>query len=214
METIVKAKSKTNGANKFALFIGRWQPFHDGHQWLINQQLEQGQNVCIAIRDVEQDEKNIWTSEEIQTMLEERFAEEIVAGKIKVICIPDIDSINIGRDVGYDIVLHTPPLEIGEISGTKIREAMKKSFVQESNTTNISNKNEVKDYKIRFNTMSNSDKSCWRILYDKEEMLVDNISINVFCTTTKDFISETGEYKYHITCSGRLEVRDGVAIIN
>lgn len=126
METIiVKASSKTSGENKFALFIGRWQPFHDGHQWLINQQMVKGQNVCIAIRDVEQDEKNIWTSEEIQVMLEERFKDEIMLGKIKVICIPDIDSINIGRDVGYDIIEHKPPHVIGEISGTKIREELK-----------------------------------------------------------------------------------------
>lgn len=126
METIiVKASSKTSGENKFALFIGRWQPFHDGHQWLINQQLVKGNNVCIAIRDVEQDEKNIWTSEEIKFMLEERFVKEIAYGQIKVICIPDIDSINIGRDVGYDIIEHTPPQIIGEISGTKIREELK-----------------------------------------------------------------------------------------
>jgi nicotinamide mononucleotide adenylyltransferase len=127
METILlKASSKTSGGNKFALFIGRWQPFHDGHQWLINQQLVKRNNVCIAIRDVEQDEKNIWTSEEIQVMLEERFKDEIMLGKIKVICIPDIDSINIGRDVGYDIIEHKPPHVIGEISGTKIREELKK----------------------------------------------------------------------------------------
>lgn len=126
METIiVKANSKTSGENKFALFIGRWQPFHDGHQWLINQQLVKGNNVCIAIRDVEQDEKNIWTSEEIQVMLEEKFVKEIAYGQIKVICIPDIDSINIGRDVGYDIIEHKPPHVIGEISGTKIREELK-----------------------------------------------------------------------------------------
>jgi len=127
METIiVKASSKTQGQNKFALFIGRWQPFHDGHQWLINQQLVKGQNVCIAIRDVEQDEKNIWSSEEIQVMLEERFKDEIMLGKIKVICMPDIDSINIGRDVGYDIIEHKPPHVISEISGTKIRAELKK----------------------------------------------------------------------------------------
>jgi len=126
METIiVKAGNKTNGNDKYALFIGRWQPFHDGHQWLINQQLNKGNNVCIAIRDVEQDEKNIWTSKEIEGMLEKRFWKEIQVGIIKVICIPDIDSINIGRDVGYDIIEHTPPQFIGKISGTKIREELK-----------------------------------------------------------------------------------------
>ena len=35
--------------------------------------------------------------------------------------IPDIESINYGRDVGYDVIEHFPPPEIKEISGTKIR---------------------------------------------------------------------------------------------
>jgi len=122
---IVKANNKTTGQKKFALFIGRWQPFHDGHQWLINQQLEKGNPVCIAIRDVDKDEKNIWTSLEIKLMLEERFETEIKGGAIQVVIIPDIDSINIGRDVGYDIIEHVPSDKIAQISATKIREQLK-----------------------------------------------------------------------------------------
>jgi nicotinamide mononucleotide adenylyltransferase len=122
---IVKANNKTTGQKKFALFIGRWQPFHDGHQWLINQQLDKGNPVCIAIRDVEKDVKNIWTSLEIKLMLEERFETEIKGGAIQVVIIPDIDSINIGRDVGYDIIEHVPSDKIAQISATKIREQLK-----------------------------------------------------------------------------------------
>jgi nicotinamide mononucleotide adenylyltransferase len=122
---IVKANNKTTGQKKFALFIGRWQPFHDGHQWLINQQLDKGNAVCIAIRDVEKDEKNIWTSLEIKLMLEDRFETEIKGGAIQVVIIPDIDSINIGRDVGYDIIEHVPSDKIAQISATKIREQLK-----------------------------------------------------------------------------------------
>jgi nicotinamide mononucleotide adenylyltransferase len=122
---IVKANNKTTGQKKFALFIGRWQPFHAGHQWLINQQLDKGNPVCIAIRDVEKDEKNIWTSLEIKLMLEERFETEIKGGAIQVVIIPDIDSINIGRDVGYDIIEHVPSDKIAQISATKIREQLK-----------------------------------------------------------------------------------------
>ena len=40
--------------------------------------------------------------------------------------VPDIESVNYGRGVGYDIIEHTPPTEIGEISATKIREKYKK----------------------------------------------------------------------------------------
>ena len=118
---IVKSIDKTNNPDKFALFIGRWQPFHDGHQWLIYQKLKYGKRVCIAIRDVPQDDKNWWSSNEIQVMLEEKFAELIQSGMIKVIQIPDIESVNIGRGIGYDIIEHIPPQDIHDISATKIR---------------------------------------------------------------------------------------------
>ena len=124
---IVKANSKTQGANKYALFIGRWQPFHDGHQWLVDQKLEQGENVCIAIRDMEPDESNWWLAKKIKKDLKVRFKKQIKQGKVKVVIIPDIDSINIGREVGYDVIEHTPPQEVSEISGTKIREQLKKN---------------------------------------------------------------------------------------
>jgi len=124
-KVIVKSIDKTNNDDKYALFIGRWQPFHEGHQWLINQKLEKGNRVCIAIRDVPTDEKNWWTSEEIKTMLEERFTEYISKGLIKVIIIPDIESINIGRGVGYDIIEHVPSEDISKISATSIRNEIK-----------------------------------------------------------------------------------------
>jgi nicotinamide mononucleotide adenylyltransferase len=122
---IVKASGKTEGDKKFALFIGRWQPWHEGHQWLIDQQLQKGQPVCIAIRDVPLDEKNWWEAEFIKINLDSRFEKEISEGKIKVIIIPDIDSINIGRGVGYDIIEHVPSEEVASISATKIREQLK-----------------------------------------------------------------------------------------
>ena len=122
---IVESIDKTNNPDKFALFIGRWQPFHEGHQWLIDQKLKHGKRVCIAIRDVPKDDKNWWSSEEIQEMLEERFLDEIYRGIIRVIIIPDIESVNIGRGIGYDIIEHIPPQEVHDISATKIREQLK-----------------------------------------------------------------------------------------
>ena len=38
--------------------------------------------------------------------------------RVKVIIIPDIESVNYGRGVGYDIE-HVPPSEIGKISAQK-----------------------------------------------------------------------------------------------
>jgi nicotinamide mononucleotide adenylyltransferase len=122
---IVKASNKTQSSNKYALFIGRWQPWHEGHQWLVDNKLKKGENVCIAIRDVEVNEKNPWSAFEIQLRLTEIFALEISLGKVQIVIIPDIDSINIGRDVGYDIIEHVPSDEIAQISATKIREQLK-----------------------------------------------------------------------------------------
>jgi hypothetical protein len=59
-------------------------------------------------------------------MLEERFSELIKSGMIKVIQIPDIESVNIGRGIGYDIIEHIPPQEVHDISATKVREELKK----------------------------------------------------------------------------------------
>jgi len=111
---------------KYSLFIGRWQPWHDGHQWLIDQRLNEGKNVCIAIRDVEPNENQPWTAQQIKDNLKIRFFNEITDGKIKITIIPDIESVNYGRGVGYDIIEHNPPTDIKEISATKIREQMRK----------------------------------------------------------------------------------------
>ena len=51
-------------------------------------------------------------------------SKEISEIRIKVIIIPDIESINYGRGVGYDIIEHVPPSDIKEISATKIRKEM------------------------------------------------------------------------------------------
>ena len=111
---------------QYSLFIGRWQPWHDGHQWLIDQRLKEGKNVCLAIRDVETNDNQPWSPEVIKKDLEVRFQEEIQEGKIKIIIIPDIESVNYGRGVGYQIIQHNPPEDIKEISATKIREQMRK----------------------------------------------------------------------------------------
>ena len=111
---------------KYSLFIGRWQPWHDGHRWLIDQQLKNNKNVCVAIRDMKTDENNPYSSQDIKNNIESHLSELINSGKVKVIIIPDIESINYGRGVGYEIIEHSPPEEIGSISATKIRKKIGK----------------------------------------------------------------------------------------
>lgn len=108
-------------SKKYAMYVGRWQNWHKGHEWLIRQQLDKGKNVWVAIRDVEVDENNPKTSQQVLTeLIKEPFFNENF-DKILVSIIPDVESINYGRGVGYDVIYHEPPTEIATISGTAIR---------------------------------------------------------------------------------------------
>ena len=105
-----------------AMFVGRWQPLHTGHQELFKRAMDEGKNVLICIRDTQPDKKNPFTAQQVLENITEFYQNE---PRVKVMVIPDICSIEFGRGVGYDIIEHVPPTAIGEISATKIREQMK-----------------------------------------------------------------------------------------
>jgi cytidyltransferase-like protein len=119
------ASSLAPKSNQYAMFIGRWQPLHLGHQALFQQALNEGKNLLICIRDGKVNEKNPFTPEEVKRNIEDVYALLINSEIMKVMIIPDIESVNFGRGVGYDIIEHIPPTEIGDVSATKIREQMR-----------------------------------------------------------------------------------------
>ena len=105
---------------KYALFIGRWQTWHKGHEWLINQQLQKGKNVWIAVRDVTIDENNPKSGHRVMMdLMEESFIQENI-DKILISMIPDIESVNYGRDAGYGVIFHEAPTDIAKIGGIQI----------------------------------------------------------------------------------------------
>ena len=107
---------------QFAMFVGRWQPLHLGHQELFKRAMDSGKNVLICIRDIQSDEKNPFSAEQVLENITTFYKDE---PRVKVMIIPDICSIEFGRGVGYDIIEHIPPTEIADISATKIREQMR-----------------------------------------------------------------------------------------
>jgi len=109
---------------KYSMFIGRWQPWHDGHRWLIDQRLNENKNVLICIREVSQDDSNPYDPIEVKKNIEKELNDLILTDRVKVIIIPDIESVNYGRGVGYDIIEHVPPQKVGEISATEIRKKL------------------------------------------------------------------------------------------
>jgi len=75
----------------------------------------------LAIRDVEVDENNPKSAQQIYTELINDLFVMIGSGRLMISVIPDIESVNYGRGVGYDVIYHEPPTEVGKISGNKIR---------------------------------------------------------------------------------------------
>lgn len=129
-------ESTKNPDKKYAIFIGRYQPYHWGHIELVQQKLNQGIPALIMVRDIQPDEKNPFTTEQTVSMIEKYHHAK--GDDVKVVIIPDIESVNYGRGVGYEVNEFTPPDNIGFISATKIRESVKggddswKNMVDES----------------------------------------------------------------------------------
>lgn len=102
-----------------SMFIGRWNGvFHLGHNHIIMSELDKGNHVLLAVRDVAPDEKNPWPASQVKSMLEHRFRNY---PQVSVIIIPDIASVNYGRGVGYEVKEIKVTADIAGISGTKIR---------------------------------------------------------------------------------------------
>ena len=113
----------TNESKKYAIFIGRFQPYHYGHIELIQQKLDSGSPVLIMVRDIEPDEKNPFTTEQTVSMIKKYH--ESKNDDVKVVVIPDIESVNFGRGVGYEINEYIPPKDVASISATGIRNCIK-----------------------------------------------------------------------------------------
>ena len=126
----------TNESKKYAIFVGRFQPYHQGHISLIMQKINEGIPALIMVRDIAPDEKNPFTTEQTVEMIEKYHAAH--NHEVQVIIIPDMESVNFGRGVGYEINEFTPPENIGWISATGIRNSIKegnndwKTLVDES----------------------------------------------------------------------------------
>lgn len=114
----------SNKDKKYAIFVGRFQPYHFGHIELINQKLKEGIPTLIMVRDIEPDDKNPFTTEQTISMIEKYHSSK--GDDVKVMIIPDIESVNFGRGVGYEVNEFTPPTDIAHISATTIRNCIEK----------------------------------------------------------------------------------------
>jgi len=134
----------TNRDKKYAIFIGRYQPYHYGHINLIQQKLDEGIPALIMVRDIMPDEKNPFTTKQTIKMI--RDYHDSKGDDVMVLSIPDIESVNYGRGVGYEINEFTPTEEIGFISATKIRESIKNGDNTWKDLVDVSIQKDVEKY--------------------------------------------------------------------
>jgi adenylylsulfate kinase len=103
-----------------ALFVGRYQPFHAGHQRLIEEGLRRVGQVCIAVRDMHGiDDKNPLPYFAVKQRIEAALS--AYDGRFVVVPLPNITNVLYGRDVGYTVERIVLDEATEEISATKIR---------------------------------------------------------------------------------------------
>ena len=105
---------------QYSLFIGRYQPLHEGHIKLIKSVLNEGKDVLVALRDTGINKDNPYSIEERMEMFKNAFGDTV-----KVIAIPDISEICYGRKVGWGIREIKLDKETEAISATAIRDLKK-----------------------------------------------------------------------------------------
>ena len=114
--------------------LGRWQPWHKGHQELFKRCVKKTGQVIIQVRDVEgasggqgQDDNPFsWEDvcRDIETNLKIDGFER--GDDYEIMLVPNITNISYGRGVGYVFEEEVFDEEITSISATKIRAELRK----------------------------------------------------------------------------------------
>ena len=107
-----------------AQMLGRWQPWHAGHQKLFEEILKKTGQVNIMVRDVQGVDDNPFDFETVKKNIEDKLNPEF-EGRFKIMMVPNITNICYGRGVGYKIEEIVLSEEIQKISATKIRAKMR-----------------------------------------------------------------------------------------
>ena len=100
-----------------ALFIGRYQPFHDGHKALIEEGIRRVGQACIAVRGLAPSAQNPLPYEAVKARIEAAMG----VRRYQVVRMPNITHVFYGRDVGYVVERLVMPETVEQISGTAER---------------------------------------------------------------------------------------------
>ena len=113
--------------------LGRWQPWHDGHQALFKRCIAKTGQVIIQVRDVQgssgsnSQDDNPFNWETVCKNIEDSLSKDGFkrGTEYEIILVPNIVNITYGRGVGYTIEEEIFDDTIESISATKIRRKMR-----------------------------------------------------------------------------------------
>ena len=113
--------------------LGRWLPWHKGHQELFKRCIQKTGQVIIQVRDVEgasggegQDDNPFCWDTVCKNIEENLLLDNYKRGKdYEIMLVPNITNITYGRGVGYKFEEEVFEEEISSISATKIRASLR-----------------------------------------------------------------------------------------
>jgi ATP sulfurylase len=114
--------------------LGRWQPWHNGHQELFKRCIKKTGQVIIQVRDVEgssggdgQDDNPFEWKEVCNNIEKGLLRDNFTRGvEYEIMLVPNIVNITYGRGVGYVFEEEIFDKSITSISATKIRKKLRK----------------------------------------------------------------------------------------
>lgn len=116
--------TKFNWRTKTSIYIGRFQPFHEGHEQIFIKALKKNNQVTILVMDSYKiNKKNPYPFTYVKKKINDKLKK--YKNKFIIIKIPVVGHVVYGRNVGYKITKISLPKKIEEISATKIRKKNK-----------------------------------------------------------------------------------------
>ena len=113
--------------------LGRWQPWHDGHQALFKRCIVKTGQVAIQVRDVQgasggsgQDDNPFDWDAVCKNIEAGLLKDGFIRGReYEIMLVPNIVNITYGRGVGYSFEEEVFDTSVTEISATKIRQKLR-----------------------------------------------------------------------------------------
>jgi len=112
-----------NWKKKTAIYIGRFQPIHDGHFEIIKKAIKKNGQIAILVMDSYLiNKKNPFSFNQVKKKIQKKLIN--FKNKYQIIKIPVVSEFIYGRKVGYRINKYKISKKLEKISATKIRKKL------------------------------------------------------------------------------------------